>query len=111
MRWTATIIDGHEDAVHIVHEGAVLHRLTRIEARALAAELARAAEEVDPPPETIYPAPDLLDYIRVQVAVAVPPRVVPTGDYRMTLSVSADGTPVFSEWERIDPGHAPKVTT
>ena len=45
MRWTATIIDGHEDAVHIVHEGAVLHRLTRIEARALAAELARVADE------------------------------------------------------------------
>lgn len=45
MRWTATIIDGHEDAVHIVHEGAVLHRLTRIEARALAAELVRVADE------------------------------------------------------------------
>lgn len=45
MRWTATIIDGHEDAVHIVHEGAVLHRLTPTEARALAAELVRVADE------------------------------------------------------------------
>ena len=112
MRWTATIIDGHEDAVHIVHEGAVLHRLTRIEARALAAELARVADEGETVTErSCFTCAHRNNAVHSCVPFLTDRALGPVTIYVVESGAfdTHDGMPTNRSIPC--PGHAPKVTT